>query len=116
MTARQLSIDDLAEGQRLRDEGMARVTAWSDERCIRVIDSMIQALNRNDLEWSANDLRVRIAQVWPEVIEAAPQLVGARVRSAATRGLMRKVGYTPSTLPSTHSHVIAVWRGVGGAS
>lgn len=112
MTAEQMSIDDLAEGQRLRDEGMSRVTEWSDERCIRAIDSAIDALNRAGTEWSANLLRTLVAWEWPEIADARPQLIGARVRAAAGRKEMRRVGYEPSTLPSTHAHPIAVWRGV----
>jgi hypothetical protein len=107
VTDTQLSLLD--EGARLRDEGMARVTENSDEECIRRIDEAIAYWNRLGMEWSANDLREQFDD-W-EALDSRPQLIGARVRAAAMRKEMRRVGYTPSTLPSTHSHVIAVWVG-----
>lgn len=108
----QMSIDDLTEGERRRDAGMARVTEWSDERCIRAIDGAIRAFNEVGITWSANDLRASVSYSFPEIVAARPQLIGARVRAAAMRKEMTRVGYEPSTLPSTHAHPIAVWRGV----
>lgn len=105
----QLTIDDLSEGERLRDDGMARVTQFSDERLIEILDYTIAQLNDMGMEWSANTLRTAF-----EGYESPckPQLIGARVRAAAMRKEMVRVGYEPSTLPSTHAHPIAVWRGV----
>jgi hypothetical protein len=108
----QLTIDDLSEGERLRDEGMARVTAATDERHIALVDSLVRAFNRDGERWSVNDLRKFMERYHGDILEAKPQLMGARVRAAAMRKEMKRVGYEPSTLPSTHAHPIAVWRGV----
>lgn len=108
----QLTIDDLAEGQRLRDEGIARVTANSDEADIAVLDAWIAGFNSQGIEWSANNLRRMVERICPRILEDKPQLMGARVRAAAMRKEMVKVGREPSTLPSTHAHEIAVWKGV----
>jgi hypothetical protein len=108
----QLTIDDLSEGERLRDEGITRVTASSDEWDIILIDQTIRWMNMHRDSWSANDLRDLLERNYPSILEAKPQLMGARVRAAAMRKEMVKVGYEPSTLPSTHAHPIARWRGV----
>jgi hypothetical protein len=94
---------ELAEA--LRDEGMARTTQAADAADIAAIDDSIDRLNANGVPWSSNDLRALL----PEVRQP---LIGARVRAKARRGEMAKVGYTPSTLPSTHAHPVAVWQGV----
>lgn len=91
-------------GEELRDQGIAQTTEAADRQDIVVIDGAIASLNRQRKPWSANDLR----DLLPEVRQP---LIGARVRAAATRKQMRRVGYTPSTLPSTHAHPIAVWEG-----
>lgn len=91
-------------GEALRDEGMDRTTAAADEADIAVIDDSIDRLNANGAWWSANDLR----ELLPEVRQP---LIGARVRAKARRKEMERVSYTPSTLPSTHAHPVAVWRG-----
>ena len=97
-----------SEPERLRDEGIARVTANSDQTVIDAIDHAISLYNRLGVEWSVNDVR----EVCAEIHRAKPQLIGARVRAAAMRKEMVRVGYEPSTLPSTHAHPIAIWRGV----
>lgn len=99
MTHEQLTL-----GETLRDEGMARTTEAADAQDIAVIDQAIAELNRSGREWSANDLR----DLLPEVRQP---LIGARMRAAAKRRQMRRVSYTPSTLPSTHAHPVAVWVG-----
>ncbi len=101
MTGEQLQL-----GEVLRDEGMARTTEAADAADVAVIDQAIDHLNRRREPWSANDLRALL----PEVRQP---LIGARVRAAAMRKRMRRVGYTPSTLESTHHHPIAVWIGEG---
>jgi hypothetical protein len=103
-------LDLVREAEQLRDEGMAATeaadhTVLNDGYDTECIDREIAYRNRIGEPWSANDIR----EVLPGVRQP---LIGARVRAAAMRKKMRKVGYTPSTLPSTHSHPIAVWRGV----
>ena len=97
--------EQLTIGDALRDQGMARVEAASTDDDIAAIDAAIAEANASGREWSANDIRARFD------VERH-QLVGARVRAAAMRKSMRRVGYVPSDLPSTHSHPIALWIGV----
>lgn len=94
----------LDEAAALRDEGMAAVEAAADPRVIVLIDGEIELANKSGRRWSANDIRDRLPV-------SAHQLVGARVRAAARRKDCMPVGYTPSTLPSTHAHPIRVWLG-----
>ena len=91
----------------LRDAGMAEAEHAADPRLSLMIDRHIAAMNASGLEWSCNDIR----DAFPVVSSG---LVGARVRAAATRRPreMVPVGYTPSTLDSTHAHPIRTWRGV----
>lgn len=91
----------------LRDQGIALTEQAADPRLILMVDDKIAELNASGRTWSANDLRDLLPVV-------AGPLVGARVRAAATRRPveMEAVGYTPSSLRSTHAHPIRVWRGV----
>ncbi len=97
--SRQLTLGDA-----LRDAGMAQTTNAADPQDIAVIDQAIAELNKSGREWSANDLR----ELLPHVRQP---LIGARVRSAAMRKLMVRVGYIKSTLPASHSDVVSLWRG-----
>lgn len=102
-TQTKTATEALAEARRLRDEGIAQAEeADRDGWDCSVIDQAIKALNEQGQPWSANDLRALL----PEVRQP---LIGGRVRAAANRGDIRRVGYTPSTLESTHAHPIAVW-------
>lgn len=94
----------------LRDRGIALAEAYADPRIILAIDAVIAEFNASGRPWSANDVRDRLP------VSSQP-LVGARVRAAATRRPveMVRVGYEPSSLPSTHAHPVAVWRGVAEA-
>ena len=91
----------------LRDAGMAAAENAADPRIILAIDAAIERANASGRPWSANDIR-------DELPVSHAGLVGARVRAAATRRPveMVRVGYVPSSLPSTHAHPIAVWVGV----
>ena len=97
--------DQLMLGEYLRDEGHQRTTEAADAQDVAVIDQAIDELNRRGEPWSANTLR-------PLLPEVRQPLIGARIRAAAMRKEMRRVSYEPSTLPSTHSHPIAVWQGM----
>ena len=90
----------------LRDAGMAQAENAADPRIMAAIDAKIAEFNASGRPWSANDIRDELP-----VSHAA--LVGARVRAAASRRPreMVRVGYEPSSLPSTHCHPIAVWTG-----
>lgn len=95
--------DALAKARAARDEGMAQAQdADRDGWDTKVIDQALAALAATGHPFSANDLRALL----PDVRQS---LIGVRVRAAGVRGDIRRVGYTPSTLESTHGHPIAVW-------
>lgn len=99
----------LAEGARLRDEGMAAAEQAADPRLVLTIDQAIEKAIASGRRFSANDIRDQFPVV-------RSGLVGARMRSYAGRRedghpLMVKVGYTPSTSPETRNHEIKVWLG-----
>lgn len=107
------AADRLAAAAADRDEGMAKVEQAADPRVILAIDAAIQAAIDSGRRFSANEIRDK----FPVSDE---HLVGARVRSFATRKVdghpvMVRVGMTPSTLRSTHSHEIKVWLGWNAA-
>jgi len=88
----------------LGERGMALASqAHPDERAR--VDAAIRTLAARPGEWSANDLRELTGGIRGPV-------VGAAFQAAAKAGLIRKVGFTPSTDPGTHGHPISTWRGV----
>lgn len=91
----------------LRDQGMDQATDHSDPRLVLMIDSLIAEHNATGTPWSANDIRDRVPTV-------GQGLVGARVKAAFMRRPreMRQVGWTRSSLRSTHAKPIAKWQGV----
>ena len=92
----------------LRDQGMENAENAADMRVVAIIDALIALANDSGEEWSANTIRDQLPTT------ESQGLVGARVRAAAMRkpAEMVRVGWTESDLPSTHSAVIRVWRGV----
>ena len=68
-----------------------------------VIDAVIEHHASVGVPFSANSMRDDL----PAVRMA---LVSRRLIAAQHRGLIRKVGYTPSTLASTHGAVVAVYQ------
>jgi hypothetical protein len=98
----------IAEAEQARDAGIAQAEHAADPRVIVAIDDVIERAIASGRRFSANDIR--------EKFPTAEQLIGARIRSYATRRvdgrpLMKKVGTVPSTLKSTHAHEIKVWLG-----
>ena len=89
-----------------RDAGMEQTTNAADPRLILAVDKVIADHNATGKPWSANDIRDALPVV-------AGPLVGARVRAAAMRKPteMTQVGWTRSSLRSTHAKPIAVWQG-----
>ena len=101
--------DGLAAGLQRRDAGMAAAEAHADARIIAVIDAVIEGAIESGQPFSANTIRGLLPTT------TSQGLVGARVASYAKRRrprLVERVGYEPSTLPSTNGHAIAVWRGI----
>jgi hypothetical protein len=101
--------DRLAAAAAARDEGMERVEQAADPRVMVAIDAAIERAIATRRPFSANDIR-------DEFPVADEHLVGARIRAYGQKRvdgepLMTPVGYTPSTLKSTHKHPIRVWVG-----
>jgi hypothetical protein len=106
VSARRPARERIAAAEAARDAGMALVEEHADPRAILHIDAVIGRWNASGRIWSANDIR-------DELPVADEHLVGARVRAASQRRPreMYPVGYTPSTLLSTHAHPIRTWQG-----
>lgn len=75
----------------------------ADEWDAKVLDRIIAHLASTGRQFSSNDIR----ELAPEVRKC---LVSRRLIAAQHAGQIRKVGYTPSTLRSTHGHPVAVYR------
>lgn len=75
----------------------------TDEIDKLVIDRVIAHHASLGRTFSSNDLREDL----PAVRKA---LISRRLIAAQNDGLIEKVGFTPSTLPSTHGAVVAVYR------
>lgn len=91
-------------GDLLRTEGQAQATHAADPRRTATIDRLIREAAASGERFSANSIRDRVPVV-------SRGLVGARIDAARKRGELEPVGWTKSTLPSTRSHRIVVWRG-----
>lgn len=106
MSGRPPVADRVRAARAARDEGIALVEQHADPRVILAIDAAIARANASGRVWSANDIRDQFPV-------ADEHLVGARVRAAAQRRPREQyaVGYTPSTLRSTHAHPIRTWQG-----
>lgn len=96
----------MSEPTTLRDRGMRLVEDASEPMVVAAIDAIIAAFNDRGNPWSANDIRSLLPA-------HRRNLVGARVRAAATRRPVEQVriGYVPSDLASTHAHPVALWVG-----
>jgi hypothetical protein len=81
----------------------------ADEWDRRVIDQAIHAFALQSKPFSANDLR-------PLLPEVRKCLISRRLIKAQTDEVIRHVGYTASTLPSTKSHPVKVYRALPGAA
>lgn len=99
----------LEQAAAARDEGMAKVEQAADPRVLLTIDAVIERAIATRRPFSANDIRDQLPV-------ANEHLVGARIRAYGMKRVdgepvMKAVGYTPSTLVSTHKHPIRVWVG-----
>lgn len=102
----QLTLEDVAEGERLKSEGMARAAAAEQLGWNQKCDLAIRLMATGHKPFTAEHVR-RIAGD-PE----HPNAFGARFNAAARAGIIRKVGYELSTRPTLHRHPIAQWVGV----
>ena len=94
-----------AEGQRLRNAGMATAINATEPDDLAAIDLLIARAAATGSVFSANDVRPHL----PEGVRTAA--IGARFAHARRRGVIHPVGYTTSTDPGTHAHPVRTWRG-----
>jgi hypothetical protein len=99
---------NLAEGRRLRDEGMAATESrrGADQDRL-VIDRAIKHLADSGETFSANDVR----RLLPVV---APQLIGSRFNAASRRGQIERVGSELADHGAGHARRLSTWRKAGG--
>jgi hypothetical protein len=89
-------------------EAATREHGPSDEIDRRVIDAVLRHLAAQGEPFRANEAR----EFLPVVRSC---LISRRFIAAQREGWLRRVGYTPSTLQSTHGAVVAVYAPVGAA-
>lgn len=89
-------------GTRAKDAGQARTSAaHPDERA--AVDAAIRQLAATGRPFSSNDAR--------PLHNVSGPVVGAAFTAAAKAGLIKRIGYEPSTDPGTHGHPVAIWTG-----
>lgn len=93
-----------AEGERLRNAGMAAATQAAGDD-VTAIDLLIARAAATGTVFSANDLRPHI----PAGTNTAA--IGARFAHARRRGVITPVDWITSTDPGTHAHPVRTWRG-----
>jgi len=93
-------------GAARRDAGVAQVDENTPDAWRAACDRAIDALARKGHPFTAEDVRARCGAP-PHHYNA----LGGRFIAAARAGLIKRVGYAPSTRPTLHAHPIAVWRG-----
>lgn len=91
--AQALALFELAVNLDQRDDAIDKA----------VIDAVITHHASLGLPFSVNNLREDLPAV-------RKLLISRRLIAAQNDGLIRKVGYTPSTLESTHGAVVAVYE------
>lgn len=107
-TTVQLAFGGVAEARQRRDDGTAVADHAADVVIRRALADAIEARATTGHTFTSDDIH---ADVGP-VLDAWPQLLGARFNAAAKAGLIVRVGYRQSTRPSRHAAVIAMWQGV----
>ena len=95
------------EGRRLRDEGMKVAEHASHPWVKEAMDRAIERWAKRREPFTSDDVRDEV-----EVLASSAGLLGARINSAARRGLIRKTGaYRQSRRASRHGGVVAEWIG-----
>lgn len=94
-----------AEGERRRDAAHALLVARRECIVRRGRRALLLALiNRGTA--TADDVRSAV-RLPPEI---GPRCLGAVPGELARAGLIRRIGYTPSTRPTAHARPTAVWE------
>lgn len=89
-------------GEQLKMEGIERVKA-NNKVWMVVADEAMWRLATTKLEFTTEDLKAIVCN--PQ----HPNAYGAAFNTAARAGLIKRVGYRPSTSPSAHGRIVSVW-------
>lgn len=95
---------DLKEGQRLRDEGMAKVTENTSERYREEFATVVRDFREQHRDYTSEDVTARIG--FPD---AHPNAVGAITRAMSMRYGAVKVGHVKAQRSGRHANEIALW-------
>ena len=100
----------MTSGPVLRDQGVADVLA-ADCSVTRDYASLIRFVVDDFLiEFTAEDIRDVIADVWPDARPHSPNIYGAVFRELANAGRIRPVGWQEASRPCARGRVLRVWR------
>lgn len=99
---------DLFVGERLKLEGTSTVlghnVSWHDS-----VRSILLELTLRYDQFTSDDLRMA-CQMRGVPNPKHHNAWGASMSSAAKAGLVRRIGYQKSELPSTHARIISIWQ------
>lgn len=101
--------EQLALGLADRQEGMEAVSAAAVavHRPYREhFEAALSELIREGKPFTADDVRRRVR---PDVAPHHPNVIGALMAGAATKGLIREIAWRRSTTRSRHAGRVAVW-------
>lgn len=93
------------DGQHRRDVGQQTATYATDVRVRSAIDSTIEDLANLGLPFTVEHVRRVVDPV------ATPNVLGARISAAASRDLIRHVGFVRAERPEAHGRWIMQWVG-----
>jgi hypothetical protein len=91
------------DAQARKRDALRRVNGGAAPAHRERIDAAIRHAVQTGNEFSANDIRATLQDV-------PGPLIGARFNAAARAGVIRHVGYIPSSKPNTNGHDIKLWR------
>lgn len=97
----------MSDGGALRDGGVDRVSANTPDDWKFACDTAIARFAATLKPFTAEDVRAIVGDP-----PNHPNAMGARFLIAARAGMLEKLGYKNPARPSSHSSVIAVWRGI----
>jgi len=101
----QPTLFDLREGERLRDEGMAKVTGKVDKEYRAAFDQVVREFAATGLSFTSESITARIG--FPSGIH--PSAIGALTRAAAVRYGAMKFGRVKAQRANQHATEIALW-------
>lgn len=98
------------QGDLLAQEAMDAAEAGADEGWLRAARLELAALAASGLPWTTDFIWFRLEALGVSTRE--PRALGSVIRKAQRDGLIRQVGYRPTTRPEAHARPIPVYVGV----